>query len=224
MDERSENEREREAATEDRRPNRLTRFAEWIVADRRRRIVAGAIITVALIAFAAGVLVLQTRFKGLGYLGVFLVNLASTAISFLFIPGLTLAGQALVISEAKSLGPLPVGLAAGLGMGLGEITAYVVGSVGRDVAYGRRVGGPTWFRRSVEGVGAGITWLLARYGTATLFLLAAVPNPLFEVAGFSAGAVRMSFWRFLVPVMMGKLVRGLALAYVGAYSKHIFGL
>ncbi len=223
MDERPENKVEREAEIENRRPNRLTRFAEWIVQDRRRRIVAGAIVTVVLIVFAAAVLILQQRFKGLGYAGIFFVNLASTAISFLFIPGLTLAGQALIVSDAKSLGAFRVGIAGGLGMGLGEITTYVVGSVGRDLAHGRRIGGPAWFRRSVEGVGAGITWLLAHHGSVTLFLLAAIPNPLFEVAGFSAGAVRMSFWRFLVPVMLGKLVRGLALAYLG-YSVHGFDL
>jgi membrane protein DedA with SNARE-associated domain len=221
MDERPEKNVEREEPVEDRRPGRLTRFAEWIVEDRKRRIVAGAIVTVVLIVFGTAVLILQDRFKGFGYAGVFLVNLASTALSFLFIPGLTLAGQALIISDAKSLGAFRVGIAGGLGMGLGEITAYVVGSVGRDLAHGRRVGGPAWFRRIVESVGAAITWLLAHHGSVTLFLLAAIPNPFFEVAGFSAGAVRMSFWRFLVPVVLGKLVRGLALAYVGT-SVHGF--
>jgi len=223
MEERPEKNVERDEETEDRRPNRLTRFAEWIVEDRKRRIIAGAITAFVLVVLAGGVLILQDRFKGLGYAGVFLVNLASTAVSFLFIPGLTLAGQALIVSDAKSLGAIRVGIAGGLGMGLGEITTYVVGSVGRDLAHGRRVGGPAWFSRSVEGVGAAITWLLAHHGSVTLFLLAAIPNPFFEVAGFSAGAVRMSFWRFLVPVMLGKLVRGLALAYLG-YSVHGFDL
>ncbi len=224
MDERPDKKVEREEPAKDRRQNLLTRFAEWIVEDRSRRIIAGVIVTVFLVAFGAVVLVLQSRFKGFGYAGVFFVNLASTAVSFLFIPGLTLAGQALIVSDAKSLGAFRVGIAGGLGMGLGEITAYVVGSVGRDLAHGRRVGGPTWFRRTVEGIGGAISWLLARYGTVTLFVLAAVPNPLFEVAGFSAGAVRMSFWRFLIPVTLGKLARGLALAYLGAHFGHVIGL
>ncbi|MGD0116003.1 MAG: VTT domain-containing protein [Dehalococcoidia bacterium] len=224
MEGRPEKNLERGEEIENSRPNRLTRFAEWIVEDRRRRIVAGAITTVVLVVFAAAVLILQQRFKGLGYVGLFFVNLASTAVSFLFIPGLTLAGQALIVSDAKSLGALRVGIVGGLGMGLGEITAYVVGAVGRDLAHGRRVAGPAWFRRSVEGVGGAITLLLTRHGSVTLFLLAVIPNPLFEVAGFSAGAVRMSFWRFLVPVMLGKLVRGLALAYLGAHFGHVVGL
>jgi membrane protein DedA with SNARE-associated domain len=197
---------------------------ERLAQDRRGRIVGGAVLTLVLLVLCLGTLALQDRFKGLGYVGVFVVNLSSTGISFLFIPGLTLAGQALILSEARSLGPVQVGLVGGLGMGLGEITAYVVGSVGRDMAHGRQVGGPAWFRKSVDGTGRAISWLLARYGALTLFLLAALPNPLFEVAGFSAGAVRMRFWRFLAPVVAGKLVRGLVLAFLGYYSRHILGI
>jgi membrane protein YqaA with SNARE-associated domain len=65
---------------------------------------------------------------------------------------------------------------------------------------------------------------MARYGMLTLFVLAAVPNPVFEIAGLTAGAVRMNFWRFLGPVTAGKVLRGLALAYIGEFSLHFLGL
>ena len=57
---------------------------------------------------------------------------------------------------------------------------------------------------------------MSRYGMATLFTLSVVPNPLFEVAGWTAGATRFSFWKFMGSVTPGKVVRGLLLAYLGA--------
>ena len=109
-------------------------------------------------------------------------------------------------------------------MALGEITAYVGGALGREVAHGRQVSGPAWFRNGVLKAARAIDWLLARYGMLTLFVLSVVPNPLFEIAGLTAGAVRMNFWRFLGSVTAGKVVRGLALAYIGEFSVHVFGL
>jgi membrane protein YqaA with SNARE-associated domain len=46
-----------------------------------------------------------------------------------------------------------------------------------------------------------------------LFLLAAIPNPLFDVAGVAAGALRYPVWGFLVAVLVGKLVKFVAVVY-----------
>jgi membrane protein DedA with SNARE-associated domain len=215
--------------------NRLLRFYDRFLArlleTRRSRIILGALITVAALLLSAGLIVAsfyldfsEQRLKGLGYAGIFLVNLVSTSTFFFPVPGLTAAGQALIVSEATSLGPVQVGLLGGAGMGLGEITAYVAGALGREVAQGRRVGGPKRFRDAVEWSARAASTLLDRHGMLTLFVLSAVPNPVFEVAGLTAGAVRMRFWRFLSSVMAGKMTRGLALAFLGYYSVHILGL
>ena len=166
----------------------------------------------------------EERFKGLGYAGIFLANLASTATVFIPVPGLTAAGQALIISGGDNLNPVAAGILGGAGMALGEVTAYAAGSVGREFAEGRRVGGPPWFRRAVELTIRGIGWLMAHYGMLTLFVLSAIPNPLFEVAGLTAGSVRMNFWRFMSSVTAGKILRGLILAFLGAYSLGFLGL
>jgi membrane protein YqaA with SNARE-associated domain len=63
-----------------------------------------------------------------------------------------------------------------------------------------------------------IDWLMHHYGFATLLVLSAIPNPAFELAGITAGAVRMSFWRFMVAVLLGKNARGLLLAFLGAHG------
>jgi membrane protein YqaA with SNARE-associated domain len=65
---------------------------------------------------------------------------------------------------------------------------------------------------------------MVHYGMLTLFVLSAIPNPLFEVAGLTAGSVRMNFWRFMLSVAAGKILRGLILAFLGAYSLHFLGL
>jgi membrane protein YqaA with SNARE-associated domain len=200
------------------------------VHERRNRIIVGHSIVGFILIFSV-VLAVATiwldmnsdKLKGFGYFGIFVLNLASTSTFFIPVPGLTAAGQALIVSEAPRLGAWQVGLIGGLGMGLGEITAYVGGSLGREVARGREMGGPSWFRKPVLEAARAVEWLMMRYGMLTLFALSVVPNPFFEVAGLTAGAVRMPFWRFLGSVLAGKMVRGLALAYIGEFSIHHFG-
>jgi membrane protein YqaA with SNARE-associated domain len=53
--------------------------------------------------------------------------------------------------------------------------------------------------------------------TGTLFLLAFVPNPFFDVAGIAAGALGIPKWRFFIPVLLGKIARFIILASLGAH-------
>jgi membrane protein DedA with SNARE-associated domain len=205
-------------------------LSRWFHTHRSRVLVGHATIGLILVlSIALGVATVwldihSEKLKAFGYVGIFVLNLISTSTFFIPVPGLTAAGQALIVSEAPRLGAWQVGLIGGLGMGLGEITAYVAGALGREVARGRQVGGPGWFRNGALKTARAINWLMLRYGMITLFVLSAVPNPVFEIAGLTAGAVRMNFWRFLGSVTAGKILRGLALAYIGEFSFHLFGL
>jgi len=210
---------------------RYSALEERLSGNRRAQVAVALVVLVIIMVPSVLLLLLpiwvdlsEERFKGLGYAGIFLANLASTATVFIPVPGLTAAGQALIVSGGKNLSPIPVGILGGAGMALGEVTAYAAGAVGRELAEGRRVGGPSWFRRAVESTIRGIGWLMAHYGMLTLFVLSAIPNPLFEVAGLTAGSVRMNFWRFMSSVAAGKIVRGLILAFLGAYSLDFLGL
>ncbi len=51
--------------------------------------------------------------------------------------------------------------------------------------------------------------------TLTLFVLAAIPDPVFEVAAVGAGCAGMPLRRYFVAVLAGCLVRGVSLAYLG---------
>jgi membrane protein DedA with SNARE-associated domain len=159
---------------------------------------------------------LTDSLTGLSYGGVFLTNLASTATFYFPVPGLTLAAQTIIATEGDaSNAPWLVGVAGGLGMALGEITAYYAGYLGAEIVRGREFSGPKRLQRTVERILRGVNWLMGRWGMATLFVLSAIPNPLFEIAGLTAGSVRMSFRRFLIAVTAGKILRGIILAYYG---------
>ena len=194
------------------------------------RIVAAAVIFVVVLApsiallyvtLSAGNAATEAWFGRLGYAGVFLANLASTATLFIPVPGLTAAAQALIVSSSHILSPALVGIAGGVGMGLGEITAYVAGMATSVIARQEEIKPPRMLRGLIEGVVRRVDWLMAHFGMPTLYLLSALPNPFFVVAGWTAGATRFPFWRFLAAVIPGKVTRGLLLAYLG--ERIIFG-
>ena len=194
---------------------------ERLPKSRKGRLILAGLVAILVLIPSIGLLVatlvvddLEGRFEALGYGGVFLANLASTATVFIPVPGLTAIGQALIITQGKLLNPVAVGLLGGTGMALGEVTAYAAGVVGSEVADEEKLKAPERVRPAVEWAIARVDWLMERYGFLTLLILSAIPNPLFEFAGLTAGAVRMNFWRFMLAVLIGKNIRGLLLAFV----------
>jgi membrane protein DedA with SNARE-associated domain len=159
----------------------------------------------------------QHDLEALGYPGLFIANFLGTATLFVPLPGLTAAGQALIVAEAETHNPWLVAAAGGSGMTLAETTAYGIGRIGRAVReeHGQPVKG-RW-GRALRRVAAFVDRLMLRWGFLTLLVLAAIPNPFFEFAGITAGAVRMNFWRFLLAVAIGKTIRALTLVFVGAW-------
>lgn len=207
-------------------PSRAVAIYQWVQdhapKSRAGRLTLGALIVALVMIPSIGLLILpiwvdlsEDRFAAFGLGGVFLANLASTATVFIPVPGLTAAGQALIISQGAMQNPIAVGLLGGTGMALGEVTAYVAGVAGSEVAREGEIQAPRLIRGLVQRVIRWVNWLMARYGFITLLVLSAIPNPAFEFAGITAGAVRMKFWRFMIAVLIGKNIRGLALAYIG---------
>jgi membrane protein YqaA with SNARE-associated domain len=202
---------------------RLDRFVlrstRWFAEHTIIRIVVA--IAALLLALAPGVVLLISpdltdNLEGFGYASVFLMNLASTATFYFPVPGLTAAAQTLIATEGDASDvPWLVGIFGGAGMALGEVTAYYAGMLGAELVRGRDLPGPRRFHAAMQRAINGVNWLMKRWGMITLFALSALPNPLFEVAGLTAGSVRMQFRRFIVSVTGGKIVRGILLAYYG---------
>ncbi len=201
----------------------------WLPAEKLPRGLLMAVTAVVLLAlvvgttvpFAAGWLD-QGDLETLGYPGIFLANFLGTATVFVPVPGLTAAGQALIVAGSGTLFPPGVVVAGAAGMTLAETTAYLAGMVGRGMAEERQFPLKGRLGHGLRRAAAWVDWLMARYGFATLLVLAGVPNPLFEFAGITAGAVRMNFWRFLLAVAIGKTARVILLVIIGQALLDLF--
>jgi uncharacterized membrane protein YdjX (TVP38/TMEM64 family) len=169
---------------------------------RRLRIIQ--VLTVVVVLVALGVAVyfrdhLQ-ELKQYGYAAVFLVGLVSNATLVLPVPGLAVSS---VMGSVFS--PWIVGIVGGVGQALGELTGYMAGYSGQ-----------TW----VDGNAAynRLTRWMQRYGALTIFVLALIPNPLFDLGGVVAGALRLPLWKFLVSCATGKVIKNIVFALMGYYG------
>ncbi len=140
------------------------------------------------------------QFEQYGYLGAFLTMLLGNATIVLPAPGLII-----VFVLGGVLNPLLVGLAAGPGAALGEMTAYAAGFSGSAVIDNTR-----WYQR--------IQYWMKQYGLIIIVFLAAVPNPLFDLAGIVAGTMQVRWWHFLLSAWIGKTIQAVIIAYAGEFS------
>jgi uncharacterized membrane protein YdjX (TVP38/TMEM64 family) len=168
---------------------------------RRYRTTLGA--AVLSIAITAAILVYRNQLRELsryGYLGVFLVSVLGNATVVLPVPSL-----AVVFAGGGVLNPLLVGLVAGVGEPIGELTGYLAGYGGTAIVQDRA--------RYAQ-----VRSWMERRGLLTLFVLSAIPNPLFDIAGIAAGMLRVPVARFLIACWLGKTVKTIAIAYLGSLS------
>jgi len=151
-----------------------------------------------------------SNLRAWGYAGVFLITLVGSASILLPSPAMAsvFGGGALLEDFLGVPAFLWVGLVAGIGEALGELSGYVAGYGGRIVFENR----PEYQR--VHG------WM-ERHGTVSMFLLSIFPNPLFDVAGVAAGVVKMPLRRFFLAVLAGKVIKDTYLAAVGGLGIDI---
>lgn len=135
-----------------------------------------------------------------GYAAVFLVGLISNATLVLPVPGLAVSSV-----MGGVFNPWLVGLVGGLGQALGELTGYMAGYSGQTLVDEN----PTYQRLK--------RWM-HRYGTPTVFVLAIIPNPVFDLAGIAAGVLRLPLWQFLLSCAAGKVIKNIIFALAGFYG------
>ena len=204
-------------------PQRIVLDApSWVPTDRiPRGVLIGGLIFVLLAAFFGTSIPVafgwlgEDEFNDFGYAGIFAANFLGTATGFIPVPGLTAAGQALIIAGSDSLWVPGVVVAGSVGMTLAESTAYLTGAIGRGLAEERQMPVKGRLGQWMHRAAGWIDWMMERYGFMTLLVLSAIPNPFFEFAGITAGAVRMNFWRFIIAVGIGKTIRVILLVTVG---------
>lgn len=140
------------------------------------------------------------EFEKYGYVGIFVVALLANATVLIPAPGL-----AIVSAMGSVFNPLGVGLAAGTGGAIGELSGYLAGFSGQAVI--ERTDIYDRIKPWVE-----------KFGGWAILVLSAIPNPFFDAAGIAAGMVKMPLRTFLISVWIGQLIKMTFFAYAGQSS------
>jgi membrane protein YqaA with SNARE-associated domain len=181
----------------------LAREQQETVTERAflsRRLYLRILTVLIVIAITATVFVFRDQVADLetyGYLGAFLIAVATSATIILPVPGIVLIG-----ALGAAYNPVLIGLAAGAGSALGELTGYMAGFSGQVIFENSR------FYPRLE------RWMTRR-GFIAISVLSFVPNPFFDVAGATAGALKYPLWKFLLACFAGKTVRYILVAWLG---------
>jgi membrane protein YqaA with SNARE-associated domain len=164
------------------------------------------LVLVGVIALIVSLFIFRDQVKKLqnyGYIGIFLLSIAANATIIIPIPGV-----AFTMAMGAIFNPIGVAVAAGLGAALGELTGYMAGFSGQGVAERTTI----YNRLTI--------WMKTHQNLAygAIFLLAFIPNPLFDMAGMASGALKLPLWKFLLACTFGKILKMLMFAYAGYYS------
>jgi len=133
-----------------------------------------------------------------GYPGIFLLSILTNATILIPLPGVVFTSAMGAIFD-----PLWVAVASGSGATLGELSGYMAG-VGGQVWLTNL----DWYKR--------LEYWISKFNHWPIILLAFIPNPLFDMAGFIAGAGKVPLWKFLLFTWIGKIAKMLMFAYLGA--------
>lgn len=162
--------------------------------------VIALVLVIAIMVLAFAFREFASKLGAYGYLGIFLLSIVANATIIIPVPGV-----ALTFTMGAIFNPVGVALAAGAGAALGETTGYLMGFSGQGIIEDSPI-----YKR-LEG------WM-ERFGVWVILVLAIIPNPLFDLAGLAAGALRMPIWKFLLWAWIGKTIKMLLFAYAGASS------
>lgn len=142
-----------------------------------------------------------------GYPGIFLLSILANATVLLPAPGVLF-----VFAMGAVFNPIGVALASGAGAALGELSGYLAGFSGQAVV--ERV---TIYQKL-------LSWMEKnrRLSYLAILFLAFIPNPLFDLAGMAAGALKFPLPYFLFFCWIGKTLKMIMFAYAGASSLKWF--
>ena len=135
----------------------------------------------------------------LGYPGIFLINLIGTASIIFPVPSFIVT-----FTFGGILNPWLVGLVAGLGAALGELTGYVIGR-----------GGKKLIKRKHERVLERAKGWMERHGAFSIVVLFAMTPLPDDIIGIICGMINYEVKRFFLASLIGKTVMSLFLAWGG---------
>ena len=140
-----------------------------------------------------------------GYPGIFLFSILANATILVPIPGVIFTS-----AMGAVFNPLWVSIAAGAGAALGELSGYLAGFSGQAVVENSKR-----YKQVMH-------WM-EKYGDIIILVLAFIPNPLFDLAGMTAGILKMPVWKFLIFCVIGKILKMMMFAYAGEWVMGLVG-
>jgi uncharacterized membrane protein YdjX (TVP38/TMEM64 family) len=160
----------------------------------------GFLILILSICFGVLALIISkhiTNLSNFGYLGVLIANLIGSATIFFPTPSFVAT-----IAAGAFLSPILVAVFSAVGSTIGELTGFFAGRGGSELIQKDK--------RYIK-----VRKWMDKYGLWVIFVLAFIPNPLFDIAGALAGASKTPIWKYLTVVFPGKMFKFILLAYTG---------
>lgn len=143
--------------------------------------------------------------NGFGYIGIFVASFVGSASVILPVPVF-----ALIFSAGAILNPVLVGIFAGVGSGLGELTGYGIGFAGNKTIARYKKKHLQWFLLAEK-------WFQKHRGFWIIFIFAASPLP-DDIIGILCGIMKYPVKKFIIASILGKITLSLILAFSGFYS------
>jgi len=141
-----------------------------------------------------------SNLEGYGYLGIFIISVLGNSTVIIPAPVILTA-----FVGGSVFNPYLVGIITAIGATIGELTGYMAGYGGKVlIEENKRY-------KKIKG------WIVKR-GFLTIFTLAVIPNPLFDLAGICAGVTNYPLTRFFTATFLGKTIKFVAVALIGAYA------
>lgn len=182
---------------------RVVSFLSSLLSPEKRLTLARILALFVVIALSVFVFSIRDQAEQLaiyGYPGIFVISFLAYATVLLPAPGV-----AVVFTMGSVFNPFGVAIAAGTGAALGELTGYLAGFSGQAVV------------ERVE-IYERLTSWMKRNGSLTILVLAAIPNPFFDLAGVAAGSLKMHVVRFFIWCWIGEMIKMAIFAFAGARS------
>jgi len=182
---------------------RVVSFLSSLLSPEKRLTLARILALFVVIALSIFVFSIRDQAEQLaiyGYPGIFVLSFLAYATVLLPAPGV-----AVVFTMGSVFNPIGVAIAAGTGAALGELTGYLAGFSGQAVV------------ERVE-IYERLTSWMKKNGSLTILVLAAIPNPFFDLAGVAAGSLKMHVVRFFIWCWIGEVIKMAIFAFAGARS------
>ncbi len=135
-----------------------------------------------------------------GLLGIFLVNVLGSATLFIPAPAI-----ATVVAGGIIFNPLLVAIVAALGSAVGDMIGFALGRSGKEFLFKK---GSFKYNLTRD--------LFHKFGPVLIILFSFIPNPVFDAVGVFAGIFAYPPVKFFAYTLVGRFLRNLLLAYLGA--------